>query len=380
MDDSQQSLIPQITCHDVVTVQPNSSDIGQVANQIAQQSVLQDYQARKSSQTLRRQRADIALFEQFLASAGHHVEGMGYDLAKWNIATWGLVEAFNRWQLTQGYALGSVNVRLATIKVYCQMAAKAGYLSTQELALIKSVEGYRAANARNVDEKREQTRRPDAKKALPVSLSPVHATLLKSQSDTTRGRRDALLMCLLLDHGLRVSEVADLNVSSVNLQSGQLTIYRHKTNKTQIHDLTPDTYKAARAYLTDCQPDQGALFVGICSKGRVSTSSLNERVTQLGKAIGIKGLSPHDCRHYYATDAIRNGTDIKSLQDAGGWNSPAMPLRYAESAKVANSGVKLSATNTKRKPDLNSAGNSNWDDWEKALQGQEQTRQPRKEK
>lgn len=360
MDDSQKALVPQITGY---------SSIGQVANDFARQNLLEDYQARKSVQTLRRQRADIALFEQFLASAGTPMEGLAYDLAKWHIVTWGLVEAFNRWQLMQGYATGSINVRLATIKVYVQLAAKAEHIPHQEFALIKTIQGYRQSEARNVDEKREQTRRPEAKKASPVSLSPVHATLLKSQPDNTRGRRDALLLCLLLDHGLRVSEVADLNVSSVNLQSGQLTIYRHKTNKTQIHDLTPDTYKAARLYLAGCESDQGPLFVGICSKGRVSTSSLNERVTQLGKAMGLKGLSPHDCRHYYATDAIRNGTDIKSLQDAGGWNSPAMPLRYAESAKVANSGVKLSATNsnTRRKPDMNSAGNSSWDDWEKAL-------------
>jgi hypothetical protein len=39
--------------------------------------------------------------------------------------------------------------------------------------------------------------------------------------------------------------------------------------------------------------------------------------------------------------AIRNGTDVKSLQDAGGWSSPAMPVRYAESAAIANQGVKL---------------------------------------
>lgn len=71
--------------------------------------------------------------------------------------------------------------------------------------------------------------------------------------------------------------------------------------------------------------------------------TINERVGQLGEAIGIKGSSPRDCRHYFATDAIRNGTDIKSLRDSGGWNSPHMPLRYAESAKIANSGVKLSA-------------------------------------
>jgi integrase len=176
-----------------------------------------------------------------------------------------------------------------------------------------------------------------------VSISPVHAALLKEQPETPRGRRDALMMCLLLDHALRVSEVAALDISSINLQSGELVIYRHKTNKTQIHQLTPDTYRAAQTYLADCPADQEPLFIGICSKKRIDTSSINARVGQLGEAIGIKGLSPHDCRHFFATDAIRHGTDIKSLQDAGGWNSPAMPLRYAESASIANSGVKLSA-------------------------------------
>jgi hypothetical protein len=53
------------------------------------------------------------------------------------------------------------------------------------------------------------------------------------------------------------------------------------------------------------------------------------------------GLSAYDCRHYLATQAARNGTAIGRLQNAGGWNSPAMPLRYVESTKIANEGVKL---------------------------------------
>ena len=55
----------------------------------------------------------------------------------------------------------------------------------------------------------------------------------------------------------------------------------------------------------------------------------------------VEGLSAHDLRHTWATRAARNGTPIDRLQDAGGWNSPAMPLRYVEAAKVANEGVRV---------------------------------------
>lgn len=61
----------------------------------------------------------------------------------------------------------------------------------------------------------------------------------------------------------------------------------------------------------------------------------------LGEKIGIDNLSAHDCRHYWAGSAVKGGTDIKSLQEAGGWASPAMPLRYVEAASIANNGVKL---------------------------------------
>jgi hypothetical protein len=50
-----------------------------------------------------------------------------------------------------------------------------------------------------------------------VHIAQKQAKKLKSQPDTPQGRRDALLMCLLLDHGLRVGEVARLQVSDFDL-------------------------------------------------------------------------------------------------------------------------------------------------------------------
>jgi hypothetical protein len=83
-------------------------------------------------------------------------------------------------------------------------------------------------------------------------------------------------------------------------------------------------------------------------------------VHDLGAAVGLVGLSAHDLRHYWATRAARSGTPLDRLQDAGGWASPAtpaypaspgtaaptgagagVPLRYVESAKIANQGVLL---------------------------------------
>ena len=65
------------------------------------------------------------------------------------------------------------------------------------------------------------------------------------------------------------------------------------------------------------------------------------KIADLGAAIGITDLSPHDLRHYWATQAARNGTPMDRLQDAGGWSSLAMPARYIEAAKIANDGVNL---------------------------------------
>ncbi|SRR5579885_199259 len=324
----------------------------QAANKAASSAVLEDYQARKSAETLRRQRADIAAFERYLnaalEAAGVSVSGMADDLCAWSFIDYGLVEGFNRWQLSEGYAIGSINVHLATIKTYCELAAKNGSLPAQALSLIKTVKGFKRAEGRNQDEKRARTRRGE-KKAEPTMLAPTLAALLKQQPDTPKGRRDALIMCLALDHGLRVGEIAALDMESINLLSGELTFYRHKVDAWQTHTLTPDTWRAASAYLEQEGRESGPLFTSVlrgekkaAKSERISTRTINARIGTLGARLAkVENLSPHDMRHFWATLAVRNGTDIKSLQDAGGWSSPAMPLRYAASARIANAGVKL---------------------------------------
>lgn len=325
---------------------------GQVANQAAAKGTFTDYQARKADNTNRRAAADLALFAAFLRSAGLTPGDLQTDPAAWHGITWGLVEAFTRWQLLEGYAVGSVNVRLATVKTYAGLALKAGEISPADYALIMTVKGYSHKETKRIDEKREasgQDTRKSTKKAAAVVLTPAQADDLLTRPDTPQGRRDALMLALMIDHGLRVGEVAILAVGDFDLARGELRFYRPKVDKTQTHKLTPRTQAAALAYIQNDAPALGPVWRASAGRGLsgeladqgMSERAITKRVAYLGALAGVAGLSAHDLRHYWATRAARNGTQIDRLQDAGGWNSPAMPLRYVEAAKIANSGVML---------------------------------------
>jgi integrase len=318
---------------------------GQVANAYASQNVFREYQERRAYNTLRRQQDDLKLFSRYLADAGVEVSATDLytSVETWRYITHGLIDGFKRWMLQHCYAVGSVNVRLATIKKYAALATMAGVMDATEYALVKMVQGYTHKEGRNLDIMRGVSR-TGQKKGESVPISKEQAAALKAQPDTPQGKRDALLVCLLLDHGLRCGEIAALMVSSINLSAGTLTFYREKVDKVQIHDLTRDTLLAATRYIEACKP-VGRLIMGSYKGGRMhgamGTRAITARARILGERVGLVSLSAHDGRHYWATAAIRGGTDIKSLQDAGGWNSPMMALRYAESNKVANKGVTL---------------------------------------
>jgi integrase len=322
---------------------------GLVANEYAASGSFADYTARKSDNTLRAQRADLALWADYLCEATRgadcpQAETLQTDPASWRGVTWGLVAGFVRWMLAAGYAVGTVNRHLATVRKYCHLAAQAGAIAPAEAALIRTVQGYGGKDAKRVDERRETTRK-GAKKAQNVTITPDQATALKRQPETPQGRRDAVVMALLLDHGLRVGELVLLQVTDFDMKAGTFTFYRPKVDKVQTHRMTADTARALAAWFATDAPAMGSLLRGSRKGGALigsmSERAVTERVRVLGEAVGLAGLSAHDCRHYWATRAASQGTDPFALRDAGGWSSLAMPSRYVESAAIANERVKL---------------------------------------
>jgi integrase len=317
-----------------------------VADTLAKVSILEDYQQGKAENTLARQRDDIALFEAYLAEAGVIVEGMAADLGLWADVSAGLIRAFIRWQLARSYSIGSINVRLSTVKTYARLSASAGHLPTtiyQEISLIKTISGR---EGRNINEQREKAgtkTRTGHKKAEPVAISPAHVALIKQKLEQlARGgdelaARDWLLFCLLSDHGLRCSEIAALAGTGIQLATGTFRFYRRKRHKWQTHRMTPSTLAAAQFYLQVFPVAQYMhLFLGEEPGTGLATRTINWRVGEIGHLAGIKGLSPHDVRHYWAT---YSKGDVGALQQAGGWTNPTMALKYRVENAIANEGL-----------------------------------------
>lgn len=322
-----------------------TADVAAIADAYASAGAFSDYQDRKAGNTLRAQAAALELFADFLTSVKVHVTGhaLKNDPAAWKDITWGLLTAFRNWQLSRGYAIASINQRLGAVRIYAGMAHQAGILDTQALILIRGVQGYSRKEAGKVDEKRTDAgtmTRCGAKKAQTTVIDDVQAAALKTQPDTPQGRRDALLMALLIDHGLRVSELALLELASFNLKKGQMTFYRPKVDNTGVHKLTADTLLALRAWIDSGDaPPFGPLLRasrkgGALTSSGMTTSGIAARVRELGAVIGIEALSPHDLRHYCATEMAGKKYEMKELMDWFGWASPAMAIRYIKGADV----------------------------------------------
>lgn len=328
--------------------------IAEMADEAVRASTFQRKQQELSDNTKKRHKHDLAVFKEFLAELGYQecsVEILMNEPAAWSFISYGLVEMFKQWQLNQGYAIGTINNRLATVRKYATMARDAGVLSREKHALIQDfAKPISPDQAINIDSERAVIRK-GYKKAVAVPFTSEEVNLLISEHpDTPIGIRDAFLMALLFRMILRCGEVAKLSLSNYNRHTGELKFYRPKVKITTNLKLPPDIKALADKYFAVCKPDDPVrnptrcLIMGSNNKGQVlytmQERSITRRVEVLCERIlGIKGASAHDGRHSGTTELVKGKTDIKTVMEIGGWKTPVMPLRYVNAQKIANEGA-----------------------------------------
>jgi site-specific recombinase XerD len=167
-----------------LTVHPYAT-LGQVADlaqEYSRATRLIHYHEGLRDETIRRQRTDLLTFARFLHSVGVQAGDFYNDLNAWHGIGAGILEAFIEWQKLQGYSIGTINVRLATIKAYCHLAYDVGILDTDAHTHIQGVKGIPRRQARNIDARREIAR-VGHKKALAVDIPPELVTSTETPTD-----------------------------------------------------------------------------------------------------------------------------------------------------------------------------------------------------
>ena len=184
----------------------------------------------------------------------------------------------------------------------------------------------------------EQVERPRRERILirPFTQEQVSRLLAMPDVKTTNGLRDRGMMMLMMDSGLRVSEVTTLEAARIDWLNSSLTVM----GKGRKERTVPFSTMTAQALLEYTRARaKGRIESPQCFLGRTGRAMERTLVRKLmvkyGKRAGIEGVrvSPHTLRHTFAVFYIRNGGDSFSLQEILGHSTLEMTRRYVHLAQ-----------------------------------------------
>ena len=168
---------------------------------------------------------------------------------------------------------------------------------------------------------------PRQKKTLPRFLDVNDAVRLVEApgSDTASGLRDRAILETLYSTGMRIGELVELRMDSVDLISG-LARVRGKGKKQRIVPVGGKAIESLEKYIArrhellsnskkDIKKDANALFLNRWG-GKLTPRSICRMVDKYMLAAGKKaGISPHSLRHSFATHLLNAGADLRTVQE-----------------------------------------------------------------
>lgn len=156
-----------------------------------------------------------------------------------------------------------------------------------------------------------------AKAKIPADLEWVMAFAEQAIAD---GLPHLAALCLFMfGTGARIGEAVAMVWDAVDLPNRRAVVNQTKTKHTRIAYL-PASVVAALANIPSNRNPDDLVFGYACS------SSTNKVWKNVAARAGIAPLSPHCCRHGFATTLLRKGRDVKTIAKLGGWKDPAIVL------------------------------------------------------
>lgn len=147
--------------------------------------------------------------------------------------------------------------------------------------------------------------------------------------------RDRAIVLLLIDTGIRATELCELRLRDVDLRNARITV-TGKGRKQRSLPIGPTCLRALTRYLA-AERSQAAVnepaFVGLGGIP-LTRDALLKLVKRLGDRAGVEGVHPHRFRHTYAIQYLRNGGNTRALQEALGHETLDMIRTYTAIAEA----------------------------------------------
>lgn len=187
-----------------------------------------------------------------------------------------------------------------------------------------------------------------------VSLEQAIKVLDHLDLNDDLGMRDYCMISLLLNCGLRVSEMVNLTTNQLNLRERTIDVVG-KGNKERIVPFDYETQDMLKDYLTGARINlnvEGSLLVFLTKKGRpVSRENFYRILKKRAKEAAAKGhFTPHKLRHTFATTMLDQNADLRSIQELLGHSDLSTTTIYTHvnNAKIKKDYEKFHPGNRKR--------------------------------
>ena len=166
-----------------------------------------------------------------------------------------------------------------------------------------------------------------------LSMDQIRELLGQIDRLTPSGARYSLIILLLIDTGLRISELVSITLANIDLAQSGIRVLG-KGQKVRFVPLSPETRREISRFLKASRPrlspPQSQYLFATPDGNAIAVNSVQQYLRRLGRNAGLKGVrvTPHVLRHSFASAYIANGGNPFTLKEILGHTTLAMTMRY----------------------------------------------------
>jgi len=253
-----------------------------------------------------------------------------------------LIEEWAAHLKAAGYSPASMRRKIVVLKVFCSYWVRRGELTESPFWRVKLSFGRIQQLPRALTQTEMRTLLDHAGRNRAVvgsqrkGMALARVNTPRASSSAYRAVRNLALVDLLFATGLRVGEVSALNLIDFAVSDSCFRVKGKGGRDRLAFVVDEQTLRIQREHLdlrSIIASDSPALFVN-ASGQRLSTQGIANIISQFRKDAGIeRHITPHMLRHTVATLLLRNGVDIRVVQEFLGHASIATTQRYTHITK-----------------------------------------------